>query len=393
MSRPPHSRPEATSRRIAARRRRRFRRAGRATATVAALAVLTGAALVATDTIRFPRGGEPRLMSEANALHAPGGLDVDPGPPPTNVRPLSADAPLRLWIGGDSLAGSLGPSLGVMTAATGVVKPVYSSRVSSGLSSPSFYDWPRHGAEQMRTYDPEAVVFVVGTNDFPVVADRPVGRDGEPAWRSAYAARVEEMLGVLIGSGRDVYWVGAPVMREDDLSSDVREINDVARTVVERHPEVTYVDTYRLFSDEQGEYSASLPNSTGDTERVRAGDGIHLTPAGGDRLAEAVYQLLDARWNIHAQTVPGHRQPITEVEGSTRLPGTGRRVTSGQWSGDGSGSSGEPTVTSTTTTTAPSEEPTEQLPTEPEPPDLTPPTSPPPNTSATTVPTTAPPAG
>ncbi len=388
MSSPTTPRPATTSRRVANRRRRRIQRVRRVLGTTLALAVAAAAALVATDTVRLPRGAEPRLMPEAGALRADDGSARDPGGTPANVRRLGVDDPLRLWIGGDSLAGSLGPSLGEMTATTGVVKPVYSSRVSSGLTSPSFYDWPRHAAEQMRTYDPEAVVFIMGANDFPVVADRPTGPDGRPAWKSAYAAKVEQMLEVLIGPGRDVYWVGAPVMRSDSLSSDVREINGVARSVAARHPEVTYVDSYSLFSDTHGRYSVYLPSSTGDVERVRAGDGIHLTPAGGDRLAEAVYRLLDARWDIHAQTVPGHRQPVTEVAGSTRVPGTGRRVTGGRSStgsgsstGDSSGSSSGQAEPATSTTT-PAQQPTEQAPTGPTPD----------GTAATTVPVTTPPA-
>ena len=53
--------------------------------------------------------------------------------------------PLKLWVGGDSLAGSLGPALGTLAGATGVVQPYFHSRVSSGLSNPSFVDWPRCG--------------------------------------------------------------------------------------------------------------------------------------------------------------------------------------------------------------------------------------------------------
>src|SRR5712691_7268197 len=68
--------------------------------------------------------------------------------------PLNPDDPLRLWIGGDSLAGSLGPSLGDQTAKTGVVLPTFDSRPSSGLASPSFFDWPKHALEEMQRVHP-----------------------------------------------------------------------------------------------------------------------------------------------------------------------------------------------------------------------------------------------
>ena len=69
-------------------------------------------------------------------------------------------------MGGDSLAGSLGPALGERTAETGVVAPTFDSRVSSGLSSPEFFDWPEHATEQLQELEAEVVVFVIGTNDY-----------------------------------------------------------------------------------------------------------------------------------------------------------------------------------------------------------------------------------
>ena len=72
-------------------------------------------------------------------------------PPPLSKLPcranLTSTEPLKLWVGGDSLAGSLGPALGTLTGATGVVQPYFHSRVSSGLSNPSFVDWPALGDE------------------------------------------------------------------------------------------------------------------------------------------------------------------------------------------------------------------------------------------------------
>ncbi len=85
---------------------------------------------------------------------------------------MSVDQPLRLWIAGDSLAGSVGPALGQMTADTGVVAPEYDSRVSSGLLSPNFFDWPDHAKQQLDVIDPEVVVFLVGTNDANVWSNR-----------------------------------------------------------------------------------------------------------------------------------------------------------------------------------------------------------------------------
>jgi hypothetical protein len=270
-------------------------------------------------------------------------------------RPLTVADPLRLWIGGDSLAGSLGPSLGETTAATGVVKPVYYSKVSSGLTSRSFFDWPEEAATEMSEIDPEVVVFIIDTNDTNIVDD------DDPEWRTEYAALVEEMMTVLIGAptdaeaaegtatvggGRTVYWIGGPTL-EDDRTEEIQQLNAVAQEVAAGHDEVTYVDAYALFSDENGEYADSLPDETGEVVQVRAGDGIHLTPEGGDRLAKAVFDLVDAQCNVTAQADPSQPQDVTETEGSDSIPGTYRPP-------EATTATTTPPSTSAPTTTAPS---------------------------------------
>ncbi|MBV8952031.1 MAG: hypothetical protein JOZ99_14230, partial [Actinobacteria bacterium] len=122
---------------------------------VTTLVIVAVVALLATDTLRLPRGSGPHLTGSASALGNDAHVRDAPLPAP---RALTPDQPLRLWIAGDSLAGSLGPSLGDMTAATGVVQPVYDSRVSSALTTPSFFDWPKHAAGEVARLQPEAVV-------------------------------------------------------------------------------------------------------------------------------------------------------------------------------------------------------------------------------------------
>jgi hypothetical protein len=231
--------------------------------------------------------------------------------------PLTFGDPLRLWIGGDSLAGSLGPALGEQTADTGVVLPTYDGRTSSGLSNPDFFDWPEHGAAEMAELDPEIVVFIIGANDFDVPDDQPVDARGVPAWRARYARLIENMLGILEADGRHVYWIGPPIMREKRKGDGARELNDLMQEVIARHPDVIYLDAFELFSDEDGEYTATLPGTDGEDVRVRAADGIHLTVAGAEFLAEQVFTLIDRRCQVVDQSLPGQRQPIKRTPGSS----------------------------------------------------------------------------
>ncbi|HEY4396453.1 MAG TPA: DUF459 domain-containing protein [Acidimicrobiia bacterium] len=240
---------------------------------------------------------------------------------PTCRSPLNPHAPLRLWIGGDSLTGSLGPSLGRRAGNSGVVQPTFDSRVSSGLLTPDFVNWPRHGAEDMALYKPEVSVFIIGANDAKVL---PEGATRDPVWRARYSALVEQMLKVIGGNGRAVYWVGAPVMADAAYSARVQGVNDVFREVAAKHPDVTYVDAYSLFAAPDGTFASMLSLPDGKVARVRAADGIHFTPEGGDLLAETVFERLDAACRITEQAVPGEVKTTVEAPGSSSVPGSRR---------------------------------------------------------------------
>jgi uncharacterized protein len=260
--------------------------------------------------------------------------------------PLTVDDPLRLWIGGDSLAGSLGPALGNQTAETGVVLPTFDSRVSSGLTSPFFFDWPKHAVSEMLRLDPEVAVFIIGANDSGFVRSRPVNSKGQPMWRDTYGLLVQQMLDILGNHGRrSVYWIGSPPLRDQDKDTGVRQIDDVAKTIVARNKNAVYIDAYRLFSDQSGHYTATLPDDHGKDVRVRTNDGIHFTPAGAELLANAVYKHLNARCRLDEQTVPGHKQPVHEAPGSSQLPPSSTRTA-------------RPAAPPPTTTTAPPPPPT-----------------------------------
>lgn len=330
-----------------ARRRRKHAR-HRALGVVATLLGLALAGLWFTDTIRLPSGQGPHLAGSSPAPRRLAGDDTGSPPTATTIRrALTPDQPLRLWIAGDSLAGSLGPSLGEMTATTGVVQPQYDSRVSSGLTNPSFFNWPRHAAEQLRVLNPEAVVFIIGTNDANVWDDSQAAR---------YALLTEQMMKLLVGPGRDVYWVGAPVVRDKRFEANVRKVDEIQRAVARKVRHVTFVDTHTLFADERGSYQSSLPDETGTRVLMRAGDGVHFSPAGGDHLAKAVFQLVDHAWNVTAQAVPGQPKPVIATRGSTQVAGTSRR--SGSGSSNGTGSGGATTTTRTVTNSSSTTSPT-----------------------------------
>lgn len=362
--------PTSRSTRLA-NRRRRMRLLGvlgaaavvGAGVTVAAFANTGGSpgAAPATEEATADARGE---LPELDAL---GGDEV-----PT--RPLSHEAPLRVWVGGDSLAGALGPALGELGAQTGIVDTTIDYKVSSGLADQGIRDWPEHAADVMPAADPEVVVFVIGTNDASIVNSHDGDGDDVPDWEPGYRSRVAEMMDVLAGSAGDrlVLWVGAPTMRDPSRDRGVVEVNRVAREEAGRRAGVVvYVDAYRLFAGDDGGYTDRIILDDGRTIRVRIGDGVHFTPQGAQYLANTVFALLDERYDIAAQAEPGRRIDYTIDGGGTEVRSGSPSRRSGSGSGGRTTTTGAPptteaattappatTTTVATTTTAAPEEPT-----------------------------------
>ena len=310
-----------------ARRARSHKRRRQIFTIVATVLVLALVTIIATDSVRFGGDDRPSLADTVEA--APRGTRAPSSTSTTTpTRPcranLTSTEPLKLWIGGDSLAGALGPALGTLTGATGVVQPYFHSRVSSGLSNPTFVDWPTLGAKEMTAVTPEVAVFIISTNDYPVTLVKTLDANGELAWKAQYTKEVDDMMKVLEASGRTVLWLGAPVLGDTKQNDAIKELNAVEKEVAKKHPGIEYFDTYALFADADGKYTATVTDADGKTITARSGDGIHFTMDGANYLARAVFKVIDAQCKVAAQAVTGETKATIQTPGSTQVaPGSG----------------------------------------------------------------------
>ncbi len=238
-------------------------------------------------------------------------------------RALDHAHPLRLWVGGDSLAGSFGPALGDKVGATGVVQTTVDYKVSSGLWSNDIRDWYSRATTEMSTLNPEAVVFIIGTNDTPMVNQVDANHDGVPDWQAYYRAKVDRMMDLMVGPNhRTVFWLGPPTIgSSDSMNRGALAIGQLMQQeAAKRAPYVAYIDTYKLFATKDGNYSRDIVDENGKTIEARIGDGVHFTEDGAQYLARAVFALIDARWKLMKQADP--TQPI----GWTLASGSGETV-------------------------------------------------------------------
>jgi hypothetical protein len=224
------------------------------------------------------------------------------GPVPTQrVRVPTTDTPLKLFAAGDSMAVAFGQSLSRLASATRLIEPDMDARTSSGLTRPDFFDWPARLNEIVANDNPDVVVVMFGANDSQGIRT-PDGHTFQPltdGWREEYRRRVAGTMDLLAAPGRLVIWVGQPIMASDGLTERMADVDTIYQDEASKRWGVVYFDSWPLFIDGSGKFDTFLPNADGALEAMRSGDGIHLTRAGADRLADAVLKRLNEETTIY----------------------------------------------------------------------------------------------
>jgi lysophospholipase L1-like esterase len=209
----------------------------------------------------------------------------------------SAKHPVRVLVAGDSVAGDLGYGLARALSGKRFFSVRVDARVSTGLARDDYFDWPYQMALDIRSYRPTVVVVMFGGNDTQgfIVNGHGV-LYGTSEWRTRYRRRVAFVMNEVTKSRRALLWVGMPIVSSSGLSNGLRGLNKIYRSEAAQHPGVVYVDSWRLFTDSRGRYAAYLRGPGGTLKLMRAPDGVHLTPAGSERLAKAVFTSRKRLW-------------------------------------------------------------------------------------------------
>ncbi len=170
----------------------------------------------------------------------------------------------------------------------------------SGLINPTRLNWPVFVIERLPEVDPDAVVVVLGANEWQrLYTSEGVMEPGSPEWTARYSYLVGQFMELLVHDDTRVYWVSVPIMQDERRSRLARNINELLEAEAALHPAVTFVDIYDLLTDENDEYAMELPTYSGDgMVQVRLEDGIHLTDAGGRRISEVVLAFIAADFGL-----------------------------------------------------------------------------------------------
>jgi len=166
------------------------------------------------------------------------------------------------------------------------------SKIGTGLTSKSTYDWDAVVAELATTEHAKVAVVMFGANDRPPVRIKGVV---DPAlsdkFGKTYGARVEKIVKSLRDAKIDVVWLGDPVVKDADYSADMQILNQVMEPAAEKEG-AKWVSLWDLGVDPDGSYDAFGKALDGQTKRLRADDGVHFTPSGYDLIAARLDPIL-----------------------------------------------------------------------------------------------------
>jgi uncharacterized protein len=208
---------------------------------------------------------------------------------PPNPKDPTAANPLRVLIVGDSIGIDLGDALQPDLAQTDVVSAALDGRVSTGLTRPDYFNWPAELTADLKSQNPQVVVIMIGANDAQDFLGPPDVPYTSPQWNTLYAERVAQFMQIAQSGGATVVWVGMPPMQAPGLNAQMSDLDAVVQQqAAKANPPVTYLSTDRSLGTAQGGYTAFVTNGAGQVVNVRTPDGTHLTPGGGQLVAQQV---------------------------------------------------------------------------------------------------------
>jgi hypothetical protein len=240
--------------------------------------------------------------------------------PPHLIEALALGEPVTVGVFGDSFGDGIWAALYRRLPKAGTYKVLKFSAPATGfVRNPGL---AADTAARLSDQPVDIAVIDFGANDTQGLVE--AGRGYalfSPGWRAAYGARVDALVAALRARGAMVYWVGLPKMRSPEYDQHVAEMNAfyAARMAALGVP---YLSTTAQSVDETGQFNAYLADRPGgETRLMRAGDGVHMSMAGYERISAPLVARIEAY--VARAAVAARLEPTpAPVEAAPAAPAT-----------------------------------------------------------------------
>ncbi len=216
----------------------------------------------------------------------------------TTLPPLAVIGHCTVLEIGDSLGNDLGWGLARQLGHDHAVRLVQADKSSSGLLTPWFYDWAHKEKVLLAQYKPQLVIVTFGANDEQNLrVNGHVLAFGSAPWVTAYTELVTKIASAATKSGAYVLWVGMPIMQPNGYRQGMVQINSVFAKVAAAVPGMTFLPTWDLFANAQGQFE-DVARVNGVPSVLRAADGIHFSYVGENVFATYVTRTIGVVYHV-----------------------------------------------------------------------------------------------
>ena len=166
------------------------------------------------------------------------------------------------------------------------------SKQSTGLLYKKSHNWAQVIKDTLaQNKDIKLLVMLIGAND-------PWGRSingkfyelNSSEWREFYARRVNEIYKIAKASNVKVLWLSLPCMQKTDYAKKIELLNEIYKSVSEQNGQF-FINTSEYLC--QNDNFLTHLNINGKRSKIRQDDGIHISKAGSQILADEILKRIE----------------------------------------------------------------------------------------------------
>ncbi|MDO2406902.1 SGNH/GDSL hydrolase family protein [Campylobacter magnus] len=166
------------------------------------------------------------------------------------------------------------------------------SKQSTGLLYKKSHNWAQVIKDTLaKNKDIKLLVMLIGAND-------PWGRSingkfyelNSSEWREFYARRVDEIYKIAKDSNVKVLWLSLPCMQKTDYAKKIELLNGIYKDVNEQNGQI-FINTSEYLC--QNDNFLTHLNIDGKRSKIRQDDGIHISKAGSQILADEILKRIE----------------------------------------------------------------------------------------------------